>query len=84
MKQRQFQPGDVVTFLQEVRYRLDKVSIDRRPGSVRFGKPMAEMTMIVDDLGHKGEWKQLGGPSSLEGAILVSPNESEEPKENSK
>jgi hypothetical protein len=68
---RPFQVGDVITFMQAARFRLDAVAM-------RDGKQVAEMTLLVDDLGYKGEWKQLGGPCSLKDAVLVVPTGSEE------
>lgn len=58
---RPFKKGDVIAFLQRVRFRLDEVVGSR-----------ARMTMLVDDHGAEGEWEQVGGPHSLVDAIVVS------------
>ncbi len=65
MKKRNgFQAGDVIAYLRPPKYRIDGVTLVD-------GVPMAEMTMIEDDLGREGNWRQLGGPCSLEYAYLV-------------
>lgn len=75
---RPFRAGDVIAYLPKMRFRIDEVLIDERPRSVTRGKQLAEMTMIANDRGETVDYKQMGGPCHLEGAVVVpSPTGSE-------